>query len=784
MKLLKYFNGSIDASFVHDVMDRFGLSKIIAELVVSRGFNTMEKVEEFLNPKVTHDPFTIRNMDKLVERVKAAISNKEKILIFGDYDVDGISATAIMIKTLNILGVNPKYYLPNRFVDGYGLTCTVIDKIKEKYNPSLIITVDCGISCYKEVEYAKSLGIEIIVTDHHEIPEIIPSGIVLNAKIEGQEYPFRELCGTGLAYKISEAFLGNEARQFLPIAAIATIADIVPLVDENRTIVYKGLKLLDNYLPIGLKMLFKEQKMPLSKANSIDISYKIAPKINASGRMGDAADSLKLYLETDPVEIKKLLEKVSKHNHKRQELCTKVYEDCKRMLEDENMSTNKCIILSSKKWDQGILGIVCARLVEEYNRPVLLFSELEEDAKGSARSIPEINVHLLLSSMKDMLETFGGHTVAAGLTLKKENLPIFKQKVNEYILNNINDEVFTPVQYYDIEVAPADLNKALLESMQKLEPFGLANSNPKFKISIDKLDLIPMKNFNYHCQIRMQNKINFVEFNYVPDHNRLKYCKNKSIIFELQSDAYQQTLKGIVRGNHFEYPLLFNKNFNSGNIETLKYCFEKSPRIYDYYTEQDLINFVSAPTNFGTAFVAFNMKDYNDFISNYNMDKIVKLNIFDGLEDKGFNALFLCPENIDFCRHYERIVFLSPVLDGGYIARINKLSDAKVYLPLNKKANTNFKNLDLSRQTFGKIYNAIKRFKSGFVCKEDLYNKLKLTVSYETFLVCYLTFAELHIIDTYIENGLTKFVINDTIKTDLNKSSVYNMAKLLKNVTE
>ena len=166
------------------------------------------------------------------------------------------------------------------------------------------------------------------------------------------------------------------------------------------------------------------------------------------------------------------------------------------------------------------------------------------------------------------------------------------------------------------------------------------------------------------------------------------------------------------------------------------------------------------------------------------MDKIVKLNIFDGLEDKGFNTLFLCPENIDFCRHYERIVFLSPVLDGGYIARINKLSDAKVYLPLNKKANTNFKNLDLSRQTFGKIYNAIKRFKSGFVCKEDLYNKLKLTVSYETFLVCYLTFAELHIIDTYIENGLTKFVINDTIKTDLNKSSVYNMAKLLKNVTE
>ncbi len=784
MKLLKYFNGSISASFVQEIMDKFGLCEIVARLVVSRGYDTIEKVEAFLKPNVRHDSFLIKNMDKLSSKVQEAIKNKERILIFGDYDVDGISATAIMIKTLNIMGCKPKYYLPNRFIDGYGLTCSVIDKLKDKFSPDLIITVDCGISCYKEVEYAKTLGIEIIITDHHEIPEILPECIVLNAKIEGQKYPFKELCGTGLAYKISEALLGKEAEQFLPIAAIATIADIVPLVDENRTIVYKGLKLLDAYLPIGIKMLFKEQKMPLSKANSIDISYKIAPKINASGRMGDAADSLKLYFETDPVEIKKLLEKVASHNSKRQELCAKVYEDCKHMLEKENMSLNKCIILSSKKWDQGILGIVCARLVEEYNRPVFLFSEIGEDAKGSARSIPEINVHLLLSSMKDMLETFGGHTVAAGLTLKKENLQLFKQKVNEYILNNINDEIFTPVQYYDIEITSKELNKNLLESMHKLEPFGLANSNPKFKINIDKLDLLPMKNFNYHCQIKLQNKINFVQFNYVPDHNKLKYCKNKSVLFELQSESYQQSLKGIIRGNNFDYPLVYNKNFNLGNFETLRFCFEKSPRIYDYYNDQDLINFVSSPTTFGTAFVAFNMKDYIDFISNYNMEKIVNLNIFDGTENKGFNTLFLCPEDINFCKHFEKIVFLSPVLDGGYISRINKISKAKVFLPINKKASVNLKNVDLSRQTFGRIFNSLKKFKNSFVCREDLYNKLKIQVNYETFLISYLTFNELNIVSTYKENDLIKLIINDNIKTDLNKSSVYNMAKLLKNVTE
>ena len=292
MKLYKYFNGSINASFIQDIMSKFNICKPIAELIASRGYDTIDKVENFLKPNLVHDPYLIKNMDELVKKVKLAIESNKKILIFGDYDVDGISATAIMIKTLNLLGNNPKYYLPNRFIDGYGLTCEVLDKIKNKYNPDLIITVDCGISCYQEVEYAKKLGIEIIVTDHHEIPDIIPNTIVLNAKMQNQLYPFKDLCGTGLAYKISEALLGKKAEQFLPIAGIATIADIVPLVDENRTIVYKGLKLMDTYLPIGLKMLFKEQKISLTKANSIDISYKIAPKINASGRMGDASDSL------------------------------------------------------------------------------------------------------------------------------------------------------------------------------------------------------------------------------------------------------------------------------------------------------------------------------------------------------------------------------------------------------------------------------------------------------------------------------------------------------------
>lgn len=784
MKLLKYYDGSISASFIQECSVKFGLPKIAMELIVSRGYDTEEKIKDFLHPSIFHDPFKLHDMDRLIARIKKAIETKERVLIFGDYDVDGISATAIMIKTLNILGIKPKYYLPNRFIDGYGLTNAVIDKLKERFNPSLIITVDCGISCHAEVEYAKSLGIEIAVTDHHEIPDVIPSGIVVNAKLDGQAYEFKELCGTGLAYKISEALLGKEAEQFLPIAAIATIADIVPLVDENRTIVHRGLKMMETHLPIGLKMLFKEQKMSVTKASSIDISYKIAPKINASGRMGDAGDSLKLYLETDVVEIKKLLEKISAHNTRRQELCAKVYADCKKMLAGENMSKQKCIVLSSPNWDQGILGIVCARLVEEYNRPVFLFSEIGDEAKGSARSIPEINVHLLLSSMQDMLETFGGHKIAAGLTLKKENLPLFKSKVSEYILTNINDEVFTPVQYYDIEVKLSDLNRGLLSGLAKLEPFGLANANPKFKICVDKIDVIPMKNCPNHCTMKLGSGVTFVEFNYASDHNPLKFCKNKCLIFELQENSYSKELKGIIRANNYDFPVVFNKNFNAEILETLSYCGEKSLRAYDYFDEQDLINFVSMPSSMGTAFVAFNLSDYNNFISKYNTDKIVKLDILGGLEETGFNAIFLCPENLDFCRHYERIIFLSPVLDGGIIAKINQVSDAKVYIPKNKKAYANLNNVDLSRDAFGRIYGAIKRFKGYFISKEDLYAKLKLRYSYENFIICYLCLTELKILNIIKENGLSKIVIDDSKKTDLNKSAIYNLSKLLSNISE
>ena len=504
----KFFNK--DADKVQLFAEKFNLSPRITDLILSRGVNTEEKFEEFLNPSVMHNPFLLKDMSRLVERVKLAKELNDKVLIFGDYDVDGVSATAIMLKALAQFGVKADYYLPNRFIDGYGLTKAVIDKVSNEFEPNLIITVDCGISCAEEIEYAKTLGIDIAVTDHHEIPEIIPDTIVVNAKLSNQEYPFKELCGTGVAFKFAEALLGKaEAEQFLPIVAIATIVDIVPLVDENRTIVSRGLKLCDKYLPIGLKMMFKEYGISLQSPNSTSISFKIGPKLNASGRMGDASDSLKIYFETDLIKLKKYLDKIKTHNLKRQEICNNIYEDCELALSKMDLKNQRVITLASKNWDKGVLGIVCSRLVEKYHKPVFLFVQEGNMLSGSGRSINDINIHELLSSLKDILETFGGHSMAAGLSLKLENYELFSQKINSFALNSIAEDVFIPIEYYDQEVTEEEITDGFVKELMILEPFGCGNPRPKFKIVAQNIEIVPLKRLPQHANIKI-GKLNLM----------------------------------------------------------------------------------------------------------------------------------------------------------------------------------------------------------------------------------------------------------------------------------
>lgn len=779
----KFFNKNAQLS--EKFAERFNLSKNTIELILSRGFSTEQEIEEFLHPGKLLDPFLIDGMKELRDRVLIAKDLKDKVLIFGDYDVDGVGATAIMLKTLKMLGIEADFYLPNRYEDGYGLTCEVIDKIADKYEPNLIITVDCGISCAKEVEYAKEKGIEIIVTDHHEIPEVLPDTIVLNAKIEGQAFPFRELCGTGLAYKISEALLSpQKAEMFLPIAAIGTIADIVPLLDENRRIVTKGLALCEKYLPVGLKALFKEHRIPISKPTSNDIAFKIAPKLNASGRMGDAGDSLMLYLETNPVKIQKYIEKIKNHNTKRQELCNKIYEDCEKALKKYGLKENRAITLASPKWDQGVLGIVCSRLVEKYNRPVFLFSLVGEELHGSGRSITDINIHELLSSMSDILDTFGGHSMAAGLTIKRSNYEEFSKRVNAFVFEHVSEEAFVPIRYYDAEIEESDLTDEFLKEISLLEPFGCQNPKPKFKISTQELEIEPMKRFPEHAVIKIGN-LELTYFNFAKNISKIKFARYKSFIFELQS----KDRKGVV--SDFDGGMFITNDAHGyvSSIENYQLKFDKSKDVkYNLYQSGNLLELISATQSnvFGTAFVTFSGYEYVEFCKNYDCKGIYYIGVNDETA-LGYNSILISPTGVEWAKNFSKIVFLSPVLSEGYLSEIEQVSNAQIYLPLNKKIdNRKFGHLNLSREYFGKIFSILSsKQNANFYNEFDLFDKVfkEKKFKFDNVYCAIIIFEELGFIRIDRTNGY-KIIVNKKEKKELSLSKIYSKLSLLNKLSK
>ncbi len=771
-----------DADKVQYIASKFNLNPKIAELILARGVSSEDDVQEFLNPTIFHDPFSLKGMQDLVDRVKLAKELKDKILIFGDYDVDGVSATAIMLKALQKFGIKANYYLPNRYVDGYGLTNDVIDKIANLYQPNLIITVDCGISCFNEVEYAKNKGIEVAITDHHEIPDIIPDCIVVNAKQKDQKYPFKDLCGTGVAFKFAQALLGEkEAEQFLPIAAIATIVDIVSLKNENRTIVVKGLSLCDKYLPIGLKMMFKEYDISTLKPNATDISFKIGPKLNASGRMGDAEDSLKIYFETDPVMIKKDLEKIKSHNLKRQEICNKIYEDCERFLSKVDMRNQRVIVLASKVWDKGVLGIVCSRLVDKYHKPVFLFAQEGELLCGSGRSIDDINIHQLLSSLSDILETFGGHSMAAGLSLKRSNYEVFINKINSFVLNCVSDDVFIPIKYYDQEILEEDVTPEFIKELSLLEPFGCDNPRPKFKITTQNVEIMPMKKFPQHANIKI-GKLNLTYFNFIENLVKITFSRQKSFIFEFQP----RSTKGLISdfdGGSFIIEDAYKK-LNAIELNQLAIS-KSSDSKYTLYPKSELINFVGKTTTtvFGTCFVSYSCFEYVEFNKEYNTQGIYHFGIYEDNEI-GYNSILLSPKGINWAKNYKQIIFLTPVLDMRFISAINKISDAEIFIPVDKDSNIkNYSGIDLSRNTFAKIFKFLST-KSG----KQIYNVFELydksdflnNISFTSFYSALLVFNQLGLITLDYKDQL-KIIINKSVKKELTQSSIYKSLSLLKN---
>lgn len=501
---------------IEELKSKYGLNELLATILSNRNITGEEQIRLFLNPTRNdfYDPYLITDMEIAVERIIKAIENKEKVTIYGDYDVDGITSITVLKSFLKEIGLETSVYIPNRLDEGYGLNKNAIDKIA-KDGCNLMITVDCGISGIEEIEYANSLGIETIVTDHHEPGNELPNAVaVIDNKRKDSKYPFRELAGVGVVFKLTQALakrleLKEETYlKYLDIVCVGTISDIVPLVDENRVIAKLGLMLVKQTKNIGLKSIINSSGY--TKIDSNTISFGVAPRINACGRMGKAKEALNLLLSTDIYEVNELTQKLNDHNKERQETEKAIFENAVEKIEKENLNQNKAIILGGENWHHGVIGIVSSKITDMYFKPSILLS-FEEDGigKGSGRSIPGFDLHEALMQCLDTIEKFGGHSMAVGITIRKDKLEEFRKEFEEIAEKNEIDKII-PIINIDAKINLNEIDKEMVESIKQLEPFGEANKMPIFAFKNLKIDSIRALSGGKHLKLTLKNNNNII----------------------------------------------------------------------------------------------------------------------------------------------------------------------------------------------------------------------------------------------------------------------------------
>jgi single-stranded-DNA-specific exonuclease len=411
-------------AFITAIQRQFGLSELSAAYLASKGFSTLGQIEEYLHPKPQDfsDPYLFADMEKCVGRIEKAIREKEKIAIYGDYDCDGVCATVILYKALQALHADVFYYLPDRFSDGYGFSMQAIDTIRLK-GASLIISVDNGITAAAEIRYAKEAGIDTIVSDHHNCPDVLPEAFaVINPKNTNEKYPYEYLCGAAVAYKIAQALGADEGdlgKEMLTFAAVATVADLVPLTQENRSIVSIGLSLIKERINIGLTKLIEVSELKIETIAAGHISFSIAPRINACGRLYKADTAVELFLETDASRALSLANELNAYNDERRLIEADITLQAEQYISNHNLAENGVLLIKLEDANEGVIGVACGRLCEKYNRPTIICVSKNGICKGSARSIPKINIYERLCLAKDLFIKFGGHAQAAGFTIRE-----------------------------------------------------------------------------------------------------------------------------------------------------------------------------------------------------------------------------------------------------------------------------------------------------------------------------------------------------------------------------
>lgn len=650
-------------------------SEFISSLLHLRGVVNEKDAESFLHPSLDklYNPFLLKDMDSAVERIDEAVKGRQKVVIYGDYDADGITSTSILYRAFKRLGVDISYYIPDRMNEGYGINKDALNYIKS-LAADLIITVDCGVTSFDEVEYAKSIGMDIIITDHHECKEKIPNTIVVNPKRLDCTYPFKFLSGCGIAFKLIQALWINYGLSgyddFLDIAAIGTVADAVSLTGENRIIVKSGLNIAKNTEKCGIKAL--KAVSGIEELNSRNLAFSIAPRINAVGRLSDAKIAVELFTTNNYDKALQIAKYLDQENRKRQEIEEQIYKEaCEKIEKDKDFKEERVIVLSSDNWHVGVVGIVASKLVEKFNRPTILLCEEGEIARGSGRSIEGFNLFENLSKCSSLLEKFGGHELAAGLSIKKKNINNFRLQLNS-LAEGVKSEVFQEKLFIDMQIEPENVNIDSAEIINEMEPFGFDNLEPVFSMyGVNVLNKWTVGDKAQHLKMTLESngyKYNCIMFNesstyYNKQWDIVDIAFNMNINEWNNSRLLQLVLKDIKPNQRW-----ICSDLESNYYRAIKYCLNDNREDFNF----DGIDFIKYDDNFLKDFV-FLKKGYILVSSLSSMEKIKDLwdtmDINIGCNDGLNSQLILCP-TVDDINFENNNVIIYDFLPGIYEYKI------------------------------------------------------------------------------------------------------------------
>ena len=794
-----------------DLSKKINISPEISQILNNRGINNEKDAEIFMNPSLEYlrDPFLMKDMDKAVKRIKKAIENNENIYIYGDYDVDGVSSTSILYIYFKSIDYPVKYYIPNRLEEGYGINEEAIRKISSD-DCNLIITVDCGITSVKEVEIANELGIDVIITDHHECQSEIPNAYaIVNPKQEDCNYPFDMICGCGVAFKLIQALTDKEEFKtsmynYLEIVTLATICDIVPLVDENRIIVKNGLKLMKEGKNLGLRELIKVCGIETNKIGSSHIGYSVGPRINASGRLGYSYLGVQLFTTDSQEEAKEIANILESKNIERQMIESKIYKEAEEvMANDESYKDDKVLVIAHEGWQHGVIGIVASKLTEKYYKPTVLLTIEGDEATGSARSIKGFSIFEALESCKDLMNKFGGHDQAAGLALNRNNIMELKERINKIADYSLSEEdlIENIKVEYELEEDSANLN--LVDDLHKLEPFGMSNPSPRF-IMRDLLltNVYKMGKNKQHLKIIVEDKKEYecVGFNMSYLADNFEIGDKIDILFQVDENNFnnERKVQFLLKDIRLSHPKIATNNNMS--IKLFEKIIPKDKdSIYSInMTDEDFSDDIEGNININifehikedTLVITNTLNGFYRALSDISLTDLEFGINFNYITQKNKKVQLIFSPNIDKIdlKRYNRIILYDYLYNKGEYSYLNKnilnneniikyySTEDKIYLK------NIIDNIVPTREEFINIYKQMLVSKELELKLNELKRVFKL-LPLKTFVILKV-FKELNLLNfkiNYEENNIAICLLEKPDKKlNLDESVILNNLKELK----